>query len=150
MPSIRRVREVAFQDCVALTDVVFGQNLERIEGGVFYECTALGRIAIPLQDNLVIDNNAFNGCMNLSRVDVVVGGIHKTISSLHMESWRDEMLEEIDRINQTLLNRAFQRGGSIQQWITRVLQRMEHYRTEHQKGGYDATGAGSLESQTTQ
>jgi hypothetical protein len=40
----------------------------------------------------------------LSRVDILAEGIHKTISSFHMESWRNEMKDEIDRINQTLPN----------------------------------------------
>ena len=31
MPSVKRVGACAFMQCVALTDVVFGQNLERIE-----------------------------------------------------------------------------------------------------------------------
>ena len=30
------------------------------------------------------------------------GGIHKIVASLHMESWRAEMEEKIDRIDQVL------------------------------------------------
>ena len=42
------------------------------------------------------------------------------------------MLEEIDRINQTLPNtRSREKAGAIQQWITSVLDRMEHYKSEH-------------------
>ena len=85
------------------------------------------RIAIPLKDNFVIDLNAFSRCRNLSRVDVV-GGIHKTISSLHLESWKNEMMEEIERINQTLPDT---RSVTIQQWIRSALDRMEHYKVEH-------------------
>jgi hypothetical protein len=82
---------------------------------------------------LIIGRNAFNRCDNLSRVDVVAGGIHKTISSLHLESWRNEMKDEIDSINQTLPNtQSSEKAGAIQQWITRVLGRMEHYKSEHQ------------------
>ena len=132
MPSIRMVGNRAFCSCRALTDIVFGEGLDRIEALAFFDCTSLRRIAIPSKDNLSIGNDSFHLCSNLSRVDILDGGIHKTISSLHMESWRNEMLEEIDRINQTLLNRAFQRGGSIQQWITRVFGRMDHYKSEHQ------------------
>jgi hypothetical protein len=133
LPSIRRVGRYAFDRCHALTDVVFGKDLERIVGGgaAFYKCTALRRIVIHLKDNLIIETEAFFRCQNLSRVDVVVGGIHKTISSLHLESWRKEMEEEIDRINQTLPNTP-EKTTAIQQWITRVLSRMEHYKTEHQ------------------
>ena len=45
------------------------------------------------------------------------------------------MQEELDRINQTLPNTlpfGSEKTIAIQQWITRVLDRMEHYRTEHQ------------------
>jgi hypothetical protein len=42
------------------------------------------------------------------------------------------MQEEIDRIKQTLPNiRANEKTEAIRQWITSVLQRMEHYKSEH-------------------
>ena len=42
------------------------------------------------------------------------------------------MEDEIDSINQTLPNiQSIEKTGAIQQWITRVLGRMEHYRSEH-------------------
>jgi hypothetical protein len=138
MPSVRRVGGYAFEGCKALTDAVFGEDLEGIGGCAFYECTALKRIAIPLKRNLIVgkdgrisaivEDHAFYNCENLSRVDVI-GGTHETISSLHMKSWRDEMQEEIDRINQTLPDT---RSVAIQRWIRSVLDRIEHYKTEHQ------------------
>ena len=132
MPSIRSVGACAFQNCEALTDVVFGEGLERFEEYAFFR-SRLRHITIPLKDNLVFDNNTFYNCGNLVRVDTLDGEIHKTVSSLHMESWRGEMKEEIDRINQTLPNvRANETARAIQQWITRVFSRMEHYRNEHQ------------------
>ncbi len=130
MPSIRRVGRSAFNGCDALTDVIFGKDLDRIEGYAFKN-TPLRSIVIPLKDNLIFDNHAFYNCGNISRVDALAGGIHKTISSLHMESWRNEMEEEIDRINQTLPNTP-EKTTAIQQWIERVLGRMEHYKSEHQ------------------
>ncbi len=131
MPSVRRVGGSAFAYCTALTDAVFGKDLERIEGSAFWE-SALRRIDIPLKDNLIFDEYTFSECRNLSRVDILDGEIHTTISSLHLESWRNEMLEEIDRINQTLSNtQSSEKADSIQQWITRVLGRMEHYKSEH-------------------
>jgi hypothetical protein len=85
-----------------------------------------------LKDNLIVEDAAFNLCENLSRVDVIVG-IQKTISSLHMEIWRNEMKEEIDRINQTLPDtQSTAKGAAIQRWIRSVIDRMEHYKTEHQ------------------
>jgi hypothetical protein len=129
MPSIRSVGKYAFQHCHALTDAVFGQDLEKIEEYAFYGCTTLRRIAIPSKDNLIIGNNAFNMC-SLSRVDTLDVGI---ISHLHMESWRNEMKDEIDRINQTLPNtRAIEKTQAVQQWIAGVLRRMEQYKGEHQ------------------
>ena len=106
MRSVRRIGESAFQYCHALTEAVFGEELEGIEGCAFRSCTALSRIVIPLKDNLIINNLAFLFCDVLVRVDVIRAGIHKTISSLHMESWRDEMREEIGQINQTLRKRG--------------------------------------------
>jgi hypothetical protein len=133
MPSIRRVGRSAFNGCDALTDAVFGKDLERIEEYAFYNSRALRSIAIPLKDNLIIANNAFIVCFNLSRIDALDGGIHKTISSLHLESWRNEIKDEIDSINQTLPNTgATEKTQAIKQWITRVLSRMEHYKSEHQ------------------
>ena len=130
MGSVRRVGAGEFQSCDASTDAVFGVKLERIERSAFLG-TALRRITIPLNDNLIVDDNAFN--RNLSRVDVLVGGIHKTISSLHLETWRDEMERGIDSINQTLPNlQSSEKTQAIQEWITRVINRMEHYRSEHQ------------------
>ena len=132
MSSIRSVETYAFQNCDALTDVVFGAKLERIEGYAFHNCTSLRRIVIPLKDNLTFVNSAFSSCGNLSRADALDGEIHKTISSLHLESWRNEMEDEIDRINQTLPNIRIGKTRTIQQWLTRVFSRMEHYKGEHQ------------------
>ena len=108
---------------------MFGEKLDRIERGAFLG-SALRRIVIPLKNNLIVEDRAFN--CNLSKIDVLAGEINKTISSLHLKTWRDEMKEEIDRINQTLLNRAYEKTQPIQKWITRVLSRMERYRNEHQ------------------
>jgi hypothetical protein len=130
MPCVRRVGAYAFDKCDLLTDVVFGLDLERIEEYAFH-ASSLRRIVIPLKDNLDIDYTAFGGCNDLSNVDNLDGGLHKTISSLHMKSWRDEMEEEIDRINQTLPNTQA-KTQAILEWIEVVHSRMEHYQTEHQ------------------
>mmetsp|Transcript_25624 Transcript_25624/g.38169 ORF Transcript_25624/g.38169 Transcript_25624/m.38169 type:complete len:147 (+) Transcript_25624:38-478(+) len=55
---------------------------------------------MPLKTGMIA-NNVFNYCENLERVDLV-GGIHRTISYLHLERWRDDMNDEINRINQIL------------------------------------------------
>ena len=93
-------------------DAEFGEDLETIGSGAFWG-SKLRRIAIPLKDEVfqlsdygITYNqdwyNQFHDCPNLRRVDLV-GGIHKTIASLHLESWRNEMNEEIQRIDQILL-----------------------------------------------
>ena len=131
IPSVRRVGENAFWDCTALTDAVFGKDLERIEGGAFHSCTALRRIAIPWKDGFIVHDHAFHNCKKLIRVDSLVGGIHNTISSLHMERWKSDMKEEVERINQTLPDTQSPKGAAINQWNRSVLRRMEHYRAEH-------------------
>jgi hypothetical protein len=133
MPSVRRVGDSAFSFCRQLTDAVFGEKLERIEQYIVNGCTALRRIVIPLKDNILFDNYAFNYCGNLSRVDTLAGEIHENISSLHLKTWRHEMEEEIDRINQTLPNvpSATLKAEITREWIARVLSRMEHYKGEH-------------------
>jgi hypothetical protein len=134
LPSVRRVGAGAFQGCEQLSGAVFGEGMEGIiRSSVFYECFSLRRIVVPLKDGLVIENNAFHNCANLSRVDAV-GEIHKTISSLHMKSWRDEMREEIESINQTLPDTpsGWEKTAAIEQWIRAVFRDIEHYKTEHQ------------------
>ena len=139
MPFIRRVGPGAFNGCKNMTCAVFGDKLERIEPNIFHACTSLRRIVIPLKDNLFLGNyfidcQPFNRCENFSRVDThLAGGIHKTISSLHLERWRIEMEAEIDAINQTLPNTpGIQKAREMKQWSEQVLQRLEHVKNEHQ------------------
>jgi len=91
-----------------LTEAEFGGGLETIEEGAFVGCqSSLRRIAIPLQDDLFTLNNnerydQFDYCDELEIVELV-GSIHKTISYLRLQIlWRNEMNQEIDRINQVL------------------------------------------------
>jgi len=133
LPSVRRVRRDTFFQCAALTEAVFGEDLGRIDALAFWICPSLRRIAIPLKDNLIIEDRAFYESENLSRVDII-GGIHKTISSFHMEIWRDEMTEEIDRINQTLPDtRSVEKALTMREWIRYVTAGMEYYKAEHQE-----------------
>jgi hypothetical protein len=133
MPFVRRVERCAFQHCKALTEAVFGKDLEGIEGSAFNNCTALRRIAIPLKNDLIVEEDgAFNWCKNLSRIDVI-GGTQETISSLHMESWRNEMEGDIESINQSLPGTLpDDKTAAIQQWIESVHPKMEYYKAEHQ------------------
>eukprot|EP00984_Skeletonema_dohrnii_P007144 scaffold2577_cov104-Skeletonema_dohrnii-CCMP3373.AAC.6 len=137
LPSIVTIKLLAFWDCEALTDIELSERLETIERRAFYGCERLQRIAIPLKRNLfLIDDrferyNQFDHCDHLVTVDLV-GGIHKTVSSLHMESWRSEMQEEINRINQVLPDiDVREKSGVIRQWMESVIDKMDHYKAEH-------------------
>ncbi len=126
------IEEGAFNDCKQLTEVELPTYLfDTIEGYVFQDCRRLVRhIAIPLKDNL-LGNYVFEGCDDLSQVDLV-GGIHKTISSLLLDSWKNEMNNEIDHINWDLPNvYHHQKTTVIRQWMERVINRFDHYKMEH-------------------
>ena len=130
MPTVREIEDFAFQSCEHLTDVEM-PDVERIGNNAFSQCTRLRRIAIPLKDGIIAGDNVFYDCKNLSTVNLG-GGIHKTISSLHLESWRNEMNAEIDRINSDLEDTpGNHKTRAIRQWIESVLERLNHYKTEH-------------------
>eukprot|EP00984_Skeletonema_dohrnii_P009143 scaffold3460_cov93-Skeletonema_dohrnii-CCMP3373.AAC.3 len=137
LPSVRTVEEGAFGGCRQLTDVVFGGNLETIQNHAFHSCPLLRRIAVPLKDDMIPINTTnhrcsqFDHCRNLITLDLV-GGIHKTISSLFLESWRTEIIAEIDRINQDLPSTGhLGKTDAIRGWIRTVIDRVEHYKAEH-------------------
>ena len=140
MPSVRTVQQFAFNRCRQLNDVEFGIELETIGSYSFFDCN-LQRIAIPLKDNLFpLDTheqryNQFDECYHLNTVDLVgVEGMQNTISSLLLESWKDEMNGEIDRINQELPNtHVNEETDAIRRWIISVIDRMEHYKAEHNR-----------------
>jgi hypothetical protein len=102
--SVKTISFFAFHGCGQLMDAEFGDKLETIEHFAFGSCVNLQRIAIPLKDNMFpIDTmrqqyTQFDRCENLTIVDLVgVERIRNTISSLLLESWRNEMLQEIGR-----------------------------------------------------
>jgi len=139
MPTVRTIGRFAFSRCSEqLTDVEL-PAVERIGQSSFFRCVTLQRVSIPLKDNMFpLDTlhqryTQFNACENLTTVDLV-GGIHKTISSLLLECLRDEMNQEIDRINQVLPNtHVDEKTAVIQEWIESVINRMEHYKAEHNR-----------------
>eukprot|EP00984_Skeletonema_dohrnii_P034472 scaffold33569_cov84-Skeletonema_dohrnii-CCMP3373.AAC.6 len=129
MPSVRSIGRWAFKNCEQLTDLEFGEGLETIQEHAFYSCIALRRIIIPL--NCVIGDQVFYNCSKLAAIDLV-GGIHNTVATLHLESWRNEMKDEINRINQVLPNTtSSQKTDTIHQWVESVSDRMNRYKTEH-------------------
>jgi len=129
MPSARIIGRWAFMNCKELTDLDVGEELETIQESAFHKCNALRRIAIPLK--CMIGDQVFFNCSRLALVDLV-GGIHNTVASLHLESWRNEMKDEVNIINEVLpYTTSSQKTDTIHQWIESVTYRMNHYKTEH-------------------
>eukprot|EP00984_Skeletonema_dohrnii_P013485 scaffold5588_cov78-Skeletonema_dohrnii-CCMP3373.AAC.2 len=141
LPSIITVRSDAFQFCkAALSSIEFSERLETIDPGAFYGCDRLQRIAIPLKRDLfpfdpeLQEYTQFDDCDQLTTVDLVGGAHNKTVASLYMESWRTEMIEEINRINQILPNTpADEKTAAIRQWVDSVINRIDHYKAEHHR-----------------
>jgi hypothetical protein len=152
LPSIITIEAGAFYNCKALTDIEFSERLDKIESGAFSGCGRLQRIAIPLKRNLFafLDEEAddppiicFNHFEQLLRTVDLVGEAHtKTVASLHMESWRTEMIARINRINGVLPTNsanslwlsdipADDKSEVIQQWMDSVMRKLYHFKAEH-------------------
>ena len=136
LPSIIAIGTYAFCECTGMADIELSERLERIGRIAFWQCHRLQRIAIPLKRNLFVYDNTdqeysqFGGCEQLTTD--IVGGIHKTVASLHMQSWRTEMNEEINRINQVLPSiSSWQMSNVIRRWMESLLDKMDHYKAEH-------------------
>eukprot|EP00985_Skeletonema_marinoi_P019249 scaffold10965_cov148-Skeletonema_marinoi.AAC.1 len=146
LPSIKIVKYYAFNYGKALTDVKFGNKLERIEEGAFIDCRSLRRISIPLKDGMFTRDNTFTSCVNLEHVDLV-GGIHDTVAALQLNDWRNDMNEEIDSINRILPTTPAGRGDGdvgekamvIRSWIRSVLHKIMHYKAQHHRLLMEAT-----------
>ncbi len=142
LPKVKIIGQGAFANS-GVEELEFGEDLETIGSSAFWN-SSLRRIAIPLKNDMFQLNDVlgtytqFHGC-NLTTVDLV-GGIHKTVASLHLESWRNEMNEEIQRINQIIPSTdPDDKADEISQWIQSVIDKIEHYKTEHRAILKDAT-----------
>jgi hypothetical protein len=91
---------MAFHNCTELTSLELPEGLETINYKALDNCESLRHIALPLKDDMLY-TRVFNDCTDLTSVGLV-GGIHKTVASLHLVKWRNEMKVEINRINQVL------------------------------------------------
>jgi hypothetical protein len=132
LPNVRNIEEGAFHGCEHLTEVELSKDLLRIETEAFSDCPQLRHIAMPLKDNL-LGNQVFNEWNELSQVDLV-GGIHKTVSSLLLERWRNDMNTLISQINWVLSNFDLEdKTATIRGWMERVLETIEHFKLEHYK-----------------
>ncbi|KAK1734987.1 hypothetical protein QTG54_014447 [Skeletonema marinoi] len=141
LPSVKIVKHYAFNYGKALTDVKFGNKLERIERRAFIDCRSLRRITIPLKDGMITRDDIFEGCENLEHVDLV-GGIHETVAALQLEEWKNDLNEEIDSINQILptaraggdlYNDVGEKAIVIRTWIRAVLRKIIHYKAQHHR-----------------
>eukprot|EP00984_Skeletonema_dohrnii_P034470 scaffold33569_cov84-Skeletonema_dohrnii-CCMP3373.AAC.4 len=129
-PAVKTIGKRAFANCRQLTDLNLPEGLETIQERAFHNCQRLRRIAIPLKDGM-IEDYVFTFCLKLTKVDLV-GGIHDTIASLHLEEWRNEMKDEINRINHSLPNTdEVGKTAVVQQWMESVTYRIDHYKSEH-------------------
>lgn len=130
IPTCKIIGGYAFGNCEQLIELDLPNSLETVAYCAFFNCANLRRIAIPLKDDITIGWGAYESCPNLTTVNLVAGD-HKLISSLHMECWRDEIYQEINRINQFL---PTIRGGTtdyIQQWIMGETNRLNRYKYKH-------------------
>jgi hypothetical protein len=137
LSRVKTIDIYAFSDS-GVQDAEFGERLETIGSGAFWG-SKLRRIAIPLKDGIFHLDDAdgtytqFHGCSNLITADLV-GGIHKTVASLHLERWRNEMNEEIQRINHILpVIGDYEKTSEIVEWIQLVISKIEHYKSEHRE-----------------
>jgi hypothetical protein len=132
LPNAEFIGNKAFAACHLLTDMQLSGDLLAIGLSAINDCPRLRRIGIPLKANIISGiDTIFTECHGLSRVNLV-GGIHKTISSLLLESWRNEMKDEIDCINLDLpIAPANEKTATIRHWMERVLERIEHFKSEH-------------------
>ena len=139
LPSVITIGYCAFWSCTHLTDIELSGGLETIGTSAFLSCPRLKRIAIPLKRDLFVYDDIdgqytqFSYCDQLTRVDLI-GGIHDSVVSLHLESWRTEMIAEINRINQILPNTPCAgMADEIRQWMDSVIDKMDHYKADHRR-----------------
>ena len=138
MPSARTIIWSAFSECTELRDVEFGDALETLEGFTFFWCKKLKRIALPIKSEDMVRDSVFVNCPELTTVHLV-GGVHNTIASFHMESWKNDMNNEINRINQVLPVTCREKTAVVQEWMGTVISKLDHHKAEHLKLMKEAT-----------
>ena len=152
LPSIKIIEEFAFGGCKNLMNVKFGKELESIRENVFFLCPSLERITLPLKDGMIAFDDVFQGCIKLNLVDLVEGAVlNDTVAALLMEEWKNDMSNEIENISKILpntpagdLSDAGLKTRAIRSWITSVLDKIVHYKSEHRR--YVNEAAATLQS----
>ena len=132
LPTVSVIKAGAFKSCDRLTDADLSEDLEKIGSSAFY-CRRLRRITIPLKANMIgYYDDAFN-CEELVTIELVKS-VHKTLASFHFESWKIQMIQQINRVNQVLLTTpAGSKTTAIAQWMETIHRRFIHYKKEHNK-----------------
>ena len=141
--SIKIVEQYVFTGCTNLTNAKFGKDLESIGEETFRGCPSLESITLPLKDGMISHDDTFLECKKLESVDLVEGAVmDESIAALLMEQWKNDMNEEIDAINQILsntpagnsnMNEAGGKAREIRTWISSVLRKYTHYKSEHRR-----------------
>ena len=138
MLNVRTIGRWAFRYCKQLTELDLPEGLETLGYSAFSECERLARIALPLKDGMNADD-AFFSCPNLVSVNLY-RGVHSTVASLHLESWRNDLTDEINRINQGLpITGRWEKPAEVQQWIGSVIRQLDYYKAQHQQILKEAT-----------
>ena len=99
---------------------------------------------MPLKDGIFTELDSFGGCDGLKHVDLVEGELlNETVAALHLEDWRNDMNEEINSINRILPETPAGNGDDefdhapkareIERWIGSLLDKLAHYKAEHQR-----------------
>ena len=70
---------------VAEVDGVNGTVLESIRAWAYNSCRYLECITLPLKDDMIDNDNIFQGCVKLNHVDLVAG-VHETVAAYY---WRN-------------------------------------------------------------
>ena len=131
LPSIKTVEKNAFYGCWNLTNAKFGKDLESIGEWAFKHCSSLERITLPLKNDVITNNNTFQGCVKLEHVDLVEK-VHEVIAALNFEERKTDLSNKLDSINHILA--SVKVGGktqAIRVWMKTVLRKISHYANEH-------------------
>jgi len=135
IPDATKIGTAAFRICTDLVRVELG-NIRTIKSYAFMGCTSLEYVKMPLiwnEDNShdASSYGVFDGCVGLTTVELT-DDIIETVSSLGLESWRNDMNILINTINISLPDiPADEKTATIKAWMIQVQERLAGYRSEH-------------------
>lgn len=146
LTSAATVKYEAFSECESLKEVKFCEELFTLDDA-FYKCRSLERITLPLRCTLFDDHFNFRGCENLRQVHLAEEKIlWETVNNLHLEQWRNDMIEVIHSIKHTLPNAPpgiglehrrpldpEEKGDLILGWISRINHKIICYKLQHRR-----------------